>query len=674
MENLEEKSRLREVRKNVGEGGSNDFKPLVVIEFDVTAQQPAIEWLLAKLQASQKNNGAELLVRPVVMQHNQETIFFISATMERLLLATEMMEIKKVYKDGYHREFTLQDVANFKNSEDLDNFLTVAEKQKIILHELEALRAGEEDGNIPGYEAIKLYPGKSLVKKYLSRQIIKNLIPLHDQEQLKRLRVEWYYSFKSTQPIDKIRDYFGEKIAMYFAFLGFYTIALIPPAVIGILYFITSWESVYREAIFAVFNLVWTTIFLEYWKRYCSELAYRWGTLDHVSSQLEEPRANFYGVMGENLVTRKPEPVYPKYKQVLRFYGVTVPIIALCLVVCFYIMLGYFILQDWADQCYAKEKGWLNFINLLMPTVIYAVVIGIVNTIYRKVAKQLNDWENHRLQSSYENHLTVKLILFNFVNCFISLFYVAFYMQNMTVLRSHLSTLLVTQQLVGQFRESLVPFFFHRRRAIKVDEAIKKVANVQKIEFFNGEVDEAVQKQASIESTMDVYEGTMDDYLEMFLQFGYVFLFSSVFPLAALWALINNVMEIPSDAFKMCRVFQRPFSEPAANIGVWQVAFEIIGAIAVMTNCALIGMNPDVQKLLPSNISAVNIVIIFVIIEHIILSIKAAVAFFIPDVPKWVEIEMARMAYQSRLALQKEQIERAEKERILRRQIYPNRV
>ena len=45
---------------------------------------------------------------------------------------------------------------------------------------------------------------------------------------------------------DKIHHYFGDKIALYFAFLGFYTIALIPPAFIGIIYFVTSWESMYR--------------------------------------------------------------------------------------------------------------------------------------------------------------------------------------------------------------------------------------------------------------------------------------------------------------------------------------------------------------------------------------------------------------------------------------------
>lgn len=66
-------------------------------------------------------------------------------------------------------------------------------------------------------------------------------------------------------------------------------------------------------------------------------------------------------------------------------------------------------------------------------------------------------------------------------------------------------------------------------------------------------------------------QGTFDDYLELFLLFGYVSLFSCVFPLAAVLVVLNNITEVYSDAFKMCRVFKRPFAVPAANIGVWQV-------------------------------------------------------------------------------------------------------
>ena len=42
-----------------------------------------------------------------------------------------------------------------------------------------------------------------------------------------------------------------------------------------------------------------------------------------------------------------------------------------------------------------------------------------------------------------------------------------------------------------------------------------------------GGVGETLGEQVVVEGEMQNYEGTFDDYLELFLQFGYVFLFSS---------------------------------------------------------------------------------------------------------------------------------------------------
>lgn len=49
--------------------------------------------------------------------------------------------------------------------DDNHNFLTMAECQYIIKHELENLRAKDEK-MIPGYPQAKLYPGKSIGKQY----------------------------------------------------------------------------------------------------------------------------------------------------------------------------------------------------------------------------------------------------------------------------------------------------------------------------------------------------------------------------------------------------------------------------------------------------------------------------------------------------------------------------
>lgn len=67
------------------------------------------------------------------------------------------------------------------------------------------------------------------------------------------------------------------------------------------------------------------------------------------------------------------------------------------------------------------------------------------------------------------------------------------------------------------------------------------------------------------------YDGTFADHLEMTIQLGYVILFSSAFPPAALCALLNNLIEIRSDAFKLAYVCQRPFGQRVPNIGTWQV-------------------------------------------------------------------------------------------------------
>ena len=45
--------------------------------------------------------------------------------------------------------------------------------------------------------------------------------------------------------------------------------------------------------IFSLFNVLWATVYLETWKRYSAELAYRWGTLDQRDELLVEPRPLF---------------------------------------------------------------------------------------------------------------------------------------------------------------------------------------------------------------------------------------------------------------------------------------------------------------------------------------------------------------------------------------------
>lgn len=122
--------------------------------------------------------------------------------------------------------------------------------------------------------------------------------------------------------VDDIRHYFGEGLALYFGFLEYFTFALVPMALIGIPYYLFDWEDYDKYVLFAVFNLVWSTVFLEVWKRCSATLAYGWGTLSRKKA-FEEPRAGFRGALGFNPVTGREEPVYPSSKyQFLKCYHV----------------------------------------------------------------------------------------------------------------------------------------------------------------------------------------------------------------------------------------------------------------------------------------------------------------------------------------------------------------
>lgn len=76
--------------------------------------------------------------------------------------------------------------------------------------------------------------------------------------------------------------------------------------------------------------------------------------------------------------------------------------------------------------------------------------------------------ENYRLQSKYENHLIAKVALFQFVNSFLSLFYIAFYLRDQDKLKEQLAGLLISRQIIGNLRESVFPYFMEQLKLAKI--------------------------------------------------------------------------------------------------------------------------------------------------------------------------------------------------------------
>ena len=79
--------------------------------------------------------------------------------------------------------------------------------------------------------------------------------------------------------VDEIKDYFGSTIAIYFAFLEYYTIALVPLVLLVFFFSLFNFDDLWYNLIFALINVLWGTLFLEFWKRNCATMTHRWGTL-----------------------------------------------------------------------------------------------------------------------------------------------------------------------------------------------------------------------------------------------------------------------------------------------------------------------------------------------------------------------------------------------------------
>ncbi|KAJ8278644.1 hypothetical protein COCON_G00057100 [Conger conger] len=778
----------------------------VLMTFTDSTDDHTLLWLLNHIRLG----IPELIIQ--IRHHKQTRVyaFFVTATYENLLRGAEEMGLRKAVKPefgGGTRSFSCEEDYIYENIESELCFFTSQERQSIIKYWLDNLRA--KQGEV--LHNIQFLEGQPIIPELSARGVIQQVFPLHEQRILSQLMKSWVQAVCEKQPLDDICDYFGVKIAMYFAWLGFYTTSMLYPAVIGfVLWMLTESDQTSRDiccVVFALFNVVWATLFLERWKRRGAELAYKWGTLDTPAESLEEPRPQFRGVKRCSPVTGCEEFYYPPWKRRVFRWLVSLPICILCLCFVFLAMLICFELQEFVMGI--KE---LPRVARFIPKIMLAITVTACDEVYRKIASWLNDMENYRLQSAYEKNLIIKMVLFQFVNSYLSLFYIGFYLKDMERLKEMLATLLIIRQFLQNVKEVVQPYLYERHKlgdltlravwdlllsallkygrlaagkaqlspsdqampgpglrgtrpgigqaerrekkclnggcGVPEDEEeqddgtrhseeeneeeslidcglkLRKVSFIEKVErkagaaaaqaednFLEEGSPTMVEKgmdpasvfelcddddddgtestvtlrhrrrgrsleredsrakreswidppeesepntltQAEIESCMQTYEDTFQDYQEMFIQFGYVVLFSSAFPLAAMCALINNIIEIRSDAFKLCTGLQRPFGQRVESIGQWQTVMEAMGLIAIIVNCYLIGQCGQLQRLFPW-LSPEMAIISIVILEHFAILLKYVIHIAIPDIPGWVADEMAKLEYQRREAFKR---------------------
>ncbi|KAM6926500.1 anoctamin-10 [Lycodopsis pacificus] len=640
---------------------SERVEPLVLVKLGEKVRPETKRWLIRVIGAPQKDGGAALLAHPG--EEATGDIIVLSAPRCTLLKTTEELGLCKTYRNGEMEAFSYNDRDNFKDSDNMEVFLTLAERQYIVKYELDGLRA-QRDLRIPGLsDRQTLLHRDNIWQKLGSAGVIVDTLPLHNPDQLKDLSEAWYAGNQLAQPLDSVNGYFGSSVAFYFSFLDFYTWSLLPPAILGltITYFsgevkkemeeslsgspVTSDDdsgtAVSGHMIQAVFSMLWSTVVMELWKRRSSSLSYRWGTM-HLAERFAEPRPGFHGGIGVNPVTGRMEPLFPDWQRDLRMALVSIPVVGLFLGLVILGMLCFY----WGEaQVQELHKDWDSLLSqtlLYVPSVLHISYTNVLATVYRTVAKSLTEYENHREESAFENHLTAKVLVFTFFNYFAVLFHIAFFKQDVPLLRKRLASLLIITQLLNQVTEVLIPFLVDR--FISAPHRTESKDDPQEDKFRN-------------QSTLPAFPGLFAEYIELLVQFGYLSLFSCVFPLTAVLLLINNLTEIRTDAYKICKLFRKPFSPPAANMRVWQIAFEVLSFVSVVSNCWLLLLSPWLQKLFQEGgWSSTNVLLLAVLVEHVLILVKVVLAVLIPDEPDWVRKKREHIEFTSMQALREQKL------------------
>ncbi|KAM9408496.1 anoctamin-5b isoform 2-T2 [Pholidichthys leucotaenia] len=558
---------------------------------------------------------------------------------------------------------------------DKDTFFPPSTRNRIVYYIL---------ARCPYYKEGQKDKDKTGIKRLLSNGTYTTAFPLHDCQYWKRARnaeceserynlyMHWarFLCFYKEQPLNLIRKYYGEKIGIYFAWLGFYTEMLFFAAVMGLICFtygvlsyddnisskeicdadtggnilmcplcdkkcpfwklnstcLSSWQSHLFDnegtVFFAIFMGIWVTLFLEFWKRRQAQLEYEWDLVDFEEEQQQLQIRPEFEIRCTNRrlnkITQEMEPYLPVPSKCARFClsGVTV-LFWICLIVaCIIGVIAYRLAVYAAFASIIKDPMRRiqlvgRFITPQLATSVTAscinfVIIMILNFFYERVAVWITDMEIPKTHLEYENRLTMKMFLFQFVNYYSSCFYVAFFkgkfvgfpggysymfgewskLRNeecdpggcLIELTTQLVIVMAGKQLWGNIQEALLPL-------IRNYWSSRKGRHNPENHYSRWEQDHVLQNFSQL--------GLFYEYLEMVIQFGFITLFVASFPLAPLLALFNNILEIRVDAWKFTTQFRRPVASKARKIGAWQEILNAVAILSVVTNAFIMAFTSD---------------------------------------------------------------------------------
>ncbi|XP_017275119.1 anoctamin-1a isoform X2 [Kryptolebias marmoratus] len=512
------------------------------------------------------------------------------------------------------------------------------------------------------------------ITSLLSSGVYTAAYPLHDGDieglnaelnDRKLLYEQWasYSVFYKYQPIGLIRKYFGEKVGLYFAWIGVYTQMLIPAAIVGVIVFLygcatvddnipsmeicdarnnitmcplcdsacSYWKLVTAcgtarashlfdnpaTVFFSIFMALWAILFMEHWKRRQMRLNYVWDLTGFGEEEEDHNRADYELKVMEK--TMKMDQSAPKEEKVkltctdrMPAYMATVAMMIFMISVTFAIVFGVILYRISIKAAlhvssYPAARSNIRATVKTTAAIINLIVIIILDEIYAKIARKLTEMEVPKTDKSFEERLIFKLFVLKFVNAFTPIVYLAFFRGRLVgrpgnylyVVGSyrmeecaHAGCLmeLCIQLCITMLGKQLIQ---NNLFEIGIPK-LKKLLRKRKSEVTSmPEEDLKTLQRFEKDYFMGPFVGINPEYMEMIIQFGMVTLFVASFPLAPLFALLNNIIEIRLDAKKFVMELRRPLAAKAKDIGIWYNLLRGLSKVAVIVNAFVIAFTSD---------------------------------------------------------------------------------
>ena len=488
-------------------------------------------------------------------------------------------------------------------------------------------------------------PGNTPLMQLKKDERVKDYFYMHHPGKRSWLNKTWAQNYTKRQPIEDLREYFGESVALYFSWMGFLTTMLWVPAFAGLFVFIMglvafgsggTFDNPYVP-LYCIFMSIWSIIVSNEWKKLEKTWQYQWGTL-HLPD-FEADRAGFvqnkctYKRLNELLEKEEyyPDPLW-------RWVALLLTCVTLPLMVA--INIGLYMSVDMFEAAVAPSAGGKLGPMAYFGAVLHGGIYLCLGYLFEKVAlERLTSFENWRTETEHTDAKVAKYAFYYHTTAYFSLFCWGFIWNRSHVgdldlackdgvcydyLMIKIPTFVFTVYFGGYLLRFLDRIVFHKGGGMPSGQ--------DEDEGFEGDEAPAEDREVELQRPYDFERDSNKPelapwevtgwYLSKLIDVGFVVLFSGAFPLLPLALLLAQLFELRDKARHVLSGTQRPRYRCSKGLGTLNEVLDIQVTAGILTQCCVLAFSSNGLVYYLPTLSMADRIMCAAVVEHLLLLFK----------------------------------------------------